>query len=97
MTRIATRPEFQAYISHASRQFYLGRYKLACDAARANDYGAKLLKPPEEGWTMNFSTHELYEPAREKEMKGSGGDETGKFWSSFANVSSIAETSLAND
>ena len=62
-----THAKFQACITHYRKQYYLGRYKLASDAAKAYDQSAKMLKG--EGWKINFSVDEEYLTAREKEMK----------------------------
>jgi len=76
-----THAKFQACITHYRKQYYLGRYKLASDAAKAYDQSAKMLKG--EGWKINFSSNEEYMTAREKEMKiveekklDEGGDNT---------------------
>lgn len=62
-----THAKFQACITHYRKQHYLGRYKLACDAARAYDQSAKLLKG--NGWKINFATDDEYEAAKEKEFR----------------------------
>merc|ERR1719183_1294444 len=62
-----THAKFQACITHYRKQHYLGRYKLAVDAARAYDESAKLLKG--NGWKINFPTIEEYERAKKKEIE----------------------------
>lgn len=62
-----THAKFQACITHYRKQHYLGRYKLAVDAAKAYDQSAKLLKG--EGWKINFTLDEEYERAKEKELR----------------------------
>mmetsp|Transcript_16031 Transcript_16031/g.22835 ORF Transcript_16031/g.22835 Transcript_16031/m.22835 type:complete len:970 (+) Transcript_16031:277-3186(+) len=62
-----THAKFQACITHYRKQHYLGRYKLAVDAARAYDESAKLLKG--NGWKINFQTKEDYERAKCKEIE----------------------------
>lgn len=61
-----THAKYQACITHYRKQHYLGRYKLAVDAARAYDQSAKLLKG--EGWKINFQADEDYEAAKAKEV-----------------------------
>ncbi len=62
-----THAKYQACITHYRKQHYLGRYKLAVDAARAYDQSAKLLKG--DGWKINFKTDEDYEVAKAKEIE----------------------------
>lgn len=62
-----THAKFQACITHYRKQHYLGRYKLACDAAKAYDQSAKMLKG--DAWKINFQSEEEYEAARERELK----------------------------
>jgi hypothetical protein len=62
-----THAKFQACITHYRKQHYLGRYKLACDAAKAYDQSAKLLKG--NGWKINFQKEEEYRIAKEKEFR----------------------------
>ncbi len=61
-----THAKYQACITHYRKQHYLGRYKLAVDAARAYDQSAKLLKG--DGWKINFQTERDYEIAKQKEL-----------------------------
>jgi len=61
-----THAKFQACITHYRKQHYLGRYKLAVDAARAYDKSAKELKG--DGWKINFQSDEEYEKAKLKEI-----------------------------
>ncbi len=65
-----THAKYQACITHYRKQHYLGRYKLAVDAALAYDESAKLLKGP--NWKVNFPTREAYEEARMEEMQHIG-------------------------
>ena len=60
-----THAKFQACITHYRKQHYLGRYKLAVDAAKAYDDSAKMLKG--NGWKINFKTNEEYEIAKKEE------------------------------
>ena len=62
-----THAKYQACITHYRKQHYLGRYKLAVDAARAYDESAKLLKGS--GWRINFGTIEEYELAKKQELE----------------------------
>ena len=62
-----THAKYQACITHYRKQHYLGRYKLAVDAARAYDESAKLLKG--DGWKINFQTDQDYEMAKAKELE----------------------------
>ena len=62
-----THAKYQACITHYRKQHYLGRYKLAVDAARAYDESAKLLKGS--GWKINFGTIEEYELAKKQELE----------------------------
>ena len=62
-----THAKYQACITHYRKQHYLGRYKLAVDAARAYDESAKLLKGS--GWKINFGTIEDYELAKKEELE----------------------------
>ena len=61
-----THAKYQSCITHYRKQHYLGRYKLACDAALAYDESAKLLKG--KAWKVNFPTRQAYEQEREKEI-----------------------------
>ena len=61
-----THAKYQACITHYRKQHYLGRYRLAVDAARAYDESAKLLKGS--GWKVNFGSPEEYERAKAKEI-----------------------------
>jgi len=61
-----THAKFQACITHYRKQHYLGRYKLAVDAAKAYDESAKELKG--DGWKINFQSEEEYELAKQKEL-----------------------------
>merc|ERR1719491_1423268 len=61
-----THAKFQACITHYRKQHYLGRYRLAVDAARAYDKSAKELKG--DGWKINFQSDEEYEKAKLKEI-----------------------------
>jgi len=65
-----THAKYQACITHYRKQYYLGRYKLAVDAALAYDESAKLLKGP--NWKVNFPTKEAYEEARKEEVQHIG-------------------------
>ena len=77
-----THAKYQACITHYRKQHYLGRYKLAVDAALAYDESAKLLKG--QNWKVNFSCLVEYEAARKRELDllhtttnyGSGGGGT---------------------
>jgi len=62
-----THAKFQACITHYRKQHYLGRYKLAVDAAKAYDQSAKLLKG--DGWKINFQSEKEYELAKDKELR----------------------------
>jgi hypothetical protein len=62
-----THAKFQACITHYRKQHYLGRYKLACDAAKAYDQSAKMLKG--DTWKINFQSEEEYQAARERELR----------------------------
>jgi hypothetical protein len=62
-----THAKFQACITHYRKQHYLGRYKLACDAAKAYDQSAKMLKG--DTWKVNFQSEEEYQAARERELR----------------------------
>lgn len=62
-----THAKYQACITHYRKQHYLGRYRLAVDAARAYDESAKLLKGS--GWKINFGSAEEYERAKAKEIE----------------------------
>ena len=61
-----THAKYQSCITHYRKQHYLGRYKLACDAALAYDESAKLLKG--KAWKVNFPTRQAYEQERVKEI-----------------------------
>ncbi|KAL7499435.1 hypothetical protein ACHAWT_009543 [Skeletonema menzelii] len=65
-----THAKYQACITHYRKQYYLGRYKLAVDAALAYDEAAKLLKGP--NWKVNFPSKEAYEKARKEEIQRIG-------------------------
>eukprot|EP00574_Skeletonema_japonicum_P009203 CAMPEP_0201720640 /NCGR_PEP_ID=MMETSP0593-20130828/5519_1 /ASSEMBLY_ACC=CAM_ASM_000672 /TAXON_ID=267983 /ORGANISM="Skeletonema japonicum, Strain CCMP2506" /LENGTH=601 /DNA_ID=CAMNT_0048211307 /DNA_START=68 /DNA_END=1873 /DNA_ORIENTATION=+ len=65
-----THAKYQACITHYRKQHYLGRYKLAVDAALAYDESAKLLKGP--NWKVNFPTKDAYEKARKEEIQHIG-------------------------
>ena len=62
-----THAKFQACITHYRKQHYLGRFKLASDAAKAYDQSARILKGA--GWKINFDSIAHYQSAREKEFK----------------------------
>ena len=62
--------KYQACITHFRKQHYLGRYKLAVDAALAYDEAAILLKGA--NWKFNFLTREAYDQARIEEMQHIG-------------------------
>lgn len=62
-----THSKYQACITHCRKQHYLGRYKLAVDAAKAYDDSAKLLKG--EDWKINFSSEEEFKRAKRKEAQ----------------------------
>lgn len=62
-----THNKYQACITHYRKQHYLGRYKLAADAALAYDESARLLKGP--NWKTNFTTRDDYELAKEREIE----------------------------
>jgi len=61
-----THNKFQACITHFRKQHYLGRYRLAVDAAKAYDESAKLLKGA--GWKINFSSEKDFEKAKQAEI-----------------------------
>jgi len=61
-----THNKFQACITHFRKQHYLGRYRLAVDAAKAYDESAKLLKGA--GWKINFSSKKDFEKAKQAEI-----------------------------
>jgi len=63
-----THAKYQACITHYRKQHYLGRYKLAVDAALAYDESARLLKGT--SWKVNFQTMQDYEKAKAKELEG---------------------------
>ena len=65
-----THAKYQVTVTHYRKQYYLGRYKLAADAALAYDEAAKLLKGP--NWKVNFSSNEAYEKARKEEIQRIG-------------------------
>ena len=69
-----THNKFQACITHYRKQHYLGRYKLAADAAKAYDDSARSLKGPD--WKVNFITLSAYVQARSKEESLSGKEVT---------------------
>ena len=60
-----THNKFQACITHYRKQHYLGRYKLAADAAKAYDDNARKLKGIH--WKVNFQTQKSYFDARARE------------------------------
>lgn len=62
-----THAKYQACITHYRKQHYLGRYKLAVDAALAYDESARLLKGT--SWKVNFQTMQDYEKAKAKELE----------------------------
>lgn len=62
-----THAKYQACITHYRKQHYLGRYKLAVDAALAYDESARLLKGS--SWKVNFRTKGDYEEAKLKELQ----------------------------
>lgn len=62
-----THAKYQACITHYRKQHYLGRYKLAVDAALAYDESARLLKGA--SWKVNFTTRAAYEAAKAKELE----------------------------
>lgn len=68
-----THQKYQACITHYRKQHYLGRYRLAVDAARAYDESAKLLKGS--GWKINFGSVEEYEIAKKNELERMEEDE----------------------
>jgi hypothetical protein len=61
-----THAKYQACITHYRRQHYLGRYRLAVDAALAYDESARLLKGS--SWKVNFRNRREYEAARDREL-----------------------------
>lgn len=65
-----THAKYQACITHYRKQHYLGRYKLAVDAALAYDESARLLKGA--SWKVNFSSKEAYEEAKKRELAAMG-------------------------
>lgn len=65
-----THAKYQACITHYRKQHYLGRYKLAVDAALAYDESARLLKGA--SWKVNFPTSDAYEDAKTKEIETLG-------------------------
>jgi hypothetical protein len=71
-----THAKYQACITHNRKQHYLGRYRLAVDAALAYDESARLLKGC--SWKVNFRNRMEYEAARAKELerwaKAGGGE-----------------------
>ena len=62
-----THAKYQACITHYRKQHYLGRYKLAVDAALAYDESARLLKGS--SWKVNFPTRQAYEEAKTRELE----------------------------
>lgn len=60
-----THAKYQACITHYRKQHYLGRYKLAVDAARAYDNSARELKG--KGWKTNFKSEDEYLAAKKIE------------------------------
>jgi hypothetical protein len=65
-----THAKYQACITHYRKQHYLGRYKLAVDAALAYDESARLLKGA--SWKVNFPTRQAYEEAKIRELESHG-------------------------
>ncbi|KAL7547976.1 hypothetical protein ACHAWF_011251, partial [Thalassiosira exigua] len=65
-----THAKYQACITHYRKQHYLGRYKLAVDAALAYDESARLLKGS--SWKVNFPSRQAYDEAKEKELERIG-------------------------
>ncbi|KAL9178313.1 hypothetical protein ACHAXT_001741 [Thalassiosira profunda] len=65
-----THAKYQSCITHYRKQHYLGRYKLAVDAALAYDESARLLKGS--SWKVNFPTRDAYEAAKAKELETLG-------------------------
>lgn len=65
-----THAKYQACITHYRKQHYLGRYKLAVDAALAYDESARLLKGS--SWKVNFLTRQIYEEAKVRELESIG-------------------------
>jgi len=65
-----THAKYQACITHYRKQHYLGRYKLAVDAALAYDESARLLKGT--SWKVNFPTMQAYDEAKLKELESIG-------------------------
>lgn len=65
-----THAKYQACITHYRKQHYLGRYKLAVDAALAYDESARLLKGS--SWKVNFPTRQAYEDAKVREFESLG-------------------------
>jgi hypothetical protein len=61
-----THAKYQACITHYRKQHYLGRYRLAVDAALAYDESARLLKGS--SWKVNFRNRGEYEAARDREL-----------------------------
>jgi hypothetical protein len=68
---------YQACITHYRRQHYLGRYRLAVDAALAYEVSAEVLNGV--GWKVNFRSRGEYEDARAREI-GVGGSATAGRW-----------------
>jgi len=65
-----THAKYQACITHYRKQHYLGRYKLAVDAALAYDESARLLKGS--SWKVNFQSRRDYEEAKFRELESVG-------------------------
>ena len=86
-----THAKYQACITHYRKQHYLGRYKLAVDAALAYDESARLLKGS--SWKVNFPTRQAYEVAkiRELERHGAAGGKAIDLERSMATVTSKIE------
>jgi hypothetical protein len=86
-----THAKYQACITHYRKQHYLGRYKLAVDAALAYDESARLLKGT--SWKVNFQTREAYEEAKMRELESIGviGQRTIDLEKSMATVASKVE------
>lgn len=65
-----THAKYQSCITHYRKQHYLGRYKLAVDAALAYDESARLLKGS--SWKVNFQSRQDYEEAKFRELESVG-------------------------
>jgi hypothetical protein len=69
-----THAKFQACITHYRKQYYLGRFMIAADAAKAYDVAARNLKGKD--WKINFKTEADYECARKLELEAVADKET---------------------